>query len=311
MKNRRMGPRLVAIVLLIGVATCLWMAGSNLWAHLRMRTIAVEVVHSSLLIDATGKGNDLDLILRLDLKTTDGSGRTIHWEEGDGPAAYPEEGYDELRHWAPGTRHQVYQLRGQAEEIRLPDAKSPELVQMIIYLFLGVFTGFFAFVFSATLTERSFGVWLVFFLVGVGAFFGAGLFAWFEIPKRLDWPSVVATLEPAPAPEATAEAQPRVVPENVVISPAAQQLLGRSSYKVLRFNGLHAGLGGFGGRYDVLKARCESGDQECRFVVNPHDRWDVEPDAQWDGDLWAPLAIMAVFGLAFCGAGLLIRRFGA
>ncbi len=309
MKKRRLIPRTVLAVMILIGAVCLWGAGTNLWTHLRMRTIPVEVVKSSLHFDALGKGNDLDITLVLDLKTTDGSERAIHWEEDGGPAAYPEEAYDELRLWAPGSRHQIHQVRGQARELRLPDTQSPELVKMGLYLGFGLFTGFFAFAFAATGSERDSGVWLIFFSIGVGAFLGAGLYAWFEVPKRIYWQSVVATLEAAPD-DSTAEAQPLVFPASVVVTPAARKLLERSRYKVLRFNGLHAGLGNFGGRYERLKPRCESGEQECRFVMNPKDRWDVELDAGWDRDFYLPLAVMGVFGLAFGSAGLLIRRFG-
>ncbi len=305
-----MAPRIGFAFLLLLLLGCFWSAATNLWTHLRMRTIPVEVVRSSLLLDAPGDGSDLNLILRLDLKTTDGAERLIHWEDAPGRATYPEEGYDELRRWGPGTRHQIYQIRGQAREFRLPNSRSPELVAMIVYLSLGCFVGFFFFVFRAVANEagppKLVGVWTIFFLVGVGAMIGSALFAWHEIPKRLSWPSVVATLEPVPEP--TAEAPPKPLPDNVVITPAARRLLDHSSYKVLQFDGLHAGLGNFGGSYEELAKRCTSGDQECRFVINPHDRWDVELDARWDETFFFPLIMFLVFGLAFSGAGLMIRR---
>ncbi len=313
MWNKRLGARIAnALVLALGAA-CFWLAGRNLWTHLRMRTVPVEVVRSSLLLDAPGNGSDLDLVLRLDLKTTDGSNRLIHWEGAPGRAAYPEEGYDELRRWAPGTRHQIHQLRGQTSELRLPTGQSPELLAMTIYLVFGFFLGFFLFIFRAVTNEDGPGrlrsIWIIFFAVGVGAILGSALFAWHEIPKRLSWQVVVATLEPTP--EATAEASPKPLPDNVVITPAGRQLLERSSYKVLQFHGLHAGLGNFGGSYESLANRCVSGEQECRFVINPNDRWDVEIEAGWDHTFFFPLLMFLGFGLAFSGAGLMIRRFGA
>ncbi len=310
MWNKRLALRIGFAFLLLPVAGCFWSAGTNLWTHLRMRTIPVEVVRSSLLLDAPGDGSDLNLILRLDLKTTDGAERLIYWADAPGRAAYPEEGYDELHRWAPGTRHRIYQIRGQAQEFRQPGVRSPELVAMTVYLSLGCFIGFFFFVFWTVANEdgprRFVGTWTVFFLVGVGAMIGSALFTWYEIPKRLYWPPVVATLEPVPEP--MAEAPPKPLPDNVVITPAGRQLLERSPYKVLQFNGIHAGLGNFGGSYEQLAERCASGDQECRFLINPNDRWDVELDARWDESFFFPLGMFLVFGLAFGGGGLMIRR---
>lgn len=308
MKKRRwlFGP--ILWTLLLVAAGFLWMAGTNLWSYFRMRTVSVEVIRSSLLFDALGKGNDLDITLLLDLKTTDGSERAIHWEEEGGHAAYPEEAYDVLRHWAPGSLHEIRQMWGQARKIRLPDTQSPELLLFRLYLVVAACVIFFAFAFAASDFDGASGVWLAFFSVGVASFLGAGLFAWFEIPKRISWPSVVATRESAP--DSTAEAPPLVFPDNVAVTPAARKLLERSRYVVLRFNGFHAGLGSFGGRYESLKPRCESGTEMCRFVINPQDRWDVQLNANWDDDFYAPLALLGVFGLAFGGAGLLVRRFG-
>ena len=308
MKKRRwlFGP--ILWTLLLVAAGFLWMAGTNLWSYFRMRTVSVEVIRSSLLFDALGKGNDLDITLLLDLKTTDGSERAIHWEEEGGHAAYPEEAYDVLRHWAPGSLHEIRQMWGQARKIRLPDTQSSELMLFALYLVVAACVIFFALAFAASDIDGASGVWLAFFFVGVAFFVGAGLFAWFEIPKRISWPSVVATRESAPDP--TAEAPPLVFPDNVAVTPAARKLLERSRYVVLRFNGFHAGLGSFGGRYESLKPRCESGKEVCRFVINPQDRWDVELNANWDDAFYAPLAVLGVFGLAFGGAGLLVRRFG-
>ena len=309
MWKKRSALQVGTAILLLLLSGCVLLAGTNLWTHLRLRTIPVEVVRSSLLLDAPSNGSHLELILRLDLKTTDGAERLIHWEEAPGRAAYPEEGYDELRRWAPRTRHQIYQYRGQAREFRLPSTKSPELFAMVVYLFGGFFLGFFLFIFRAVANEdgpRLGGIWIIFFVVGIGAIIGSALFVWHEIPKRLSWPSVVATLEPVT--ETTAEASPKPLPDNVVITPAGRQLLERSSYKVLQFNGLHAGLGNFRGSYEGLANRCASGDQECRFAINPNDRWDVELDARWDETFFFPLLLFLVFGLAFSGAGLIVRR---
>lgn len=303
---------------------CLYFAGRNLWSYLRMRTIPVEVVRSSLFIDApmdaSGQPSDIDYTLRLDLVTTDGSSRPIHWEDAPARAAYPEEAFDELSRWAPGARHQIFQLRGEARAIRLPGSSAgQELDSAIGFLFVGVFFAVFAIALIAVVAEasswfsspwlkRNVGVWLIFAGVGAGALIGDVLFIATQLPKIISWPVAVATSTPAPP-----DYESQLLPPNVLITASARQRLQLHSHRVLTFqwNGatLHAGLGANEGPYDALaNSVCSSSDSLCRFKISPTNRWEIAPDAGWNASFFAPVGMFTLFGVAFGGAGLLIRR---
>ena len=302
---------------------CLCLAARNFWSYLRMRTVPVEVVRSSLLIDAptdvSGQRSDVDYTLRLDLVTTDGSARSIHWEDAPARAAYPEEAFDELTRWAPGAHHQIFQLRGEARAIRLPGSSASQeldsaIALVAISLFFAVFAGTLVAIiadesswFSSPWLKRNIGVWLVFGGVGVGALVGDILFIANQLPKIISWPAAVATSAPAPS-----DYEPRTLPPNVLITAAARQRLQLHTHRVLTFqwNGatLHAGLGSNEGPYDALgNSVCSSSESPCRFKISPSDRWDIATDAGWNSSFFIPVGMFSLFGVAFGGAGLLIR----
>ena len=316
--------RALGIVFALFTLLCLYGTGRNLWKYSRMRTIPVEVVRSSLLIDVppegTGDPSDVDYTLRLDLVTTDGTARPIHWEDVPARAAYPEEAFDELTRWAPGARHEIFQLRGEARAIRLPGASdSQELDAAIFLLCATLFLGFFALTFVALASEESpwflpswlkqhLGVWLVFFSVGMVALGGDFLFITTQLPKIISWPTAVATGAPPPA-----EYDSSSLPPNVVITAAARQRIKAHSHTVLTFqwNGatLHGGLGANEGPYDALAHDvCRSTDPPCRFKISPTDRWNVAAKPGWNVEFFMPVGMFTLFGVAFTGAGLMIRR---
>ncbi len=303
---------------------CLYGFGRNLRTYARMRTVPVEVVRSSLLIDAssdpTGDPTDVDYTLRLDLVTTDGSSRPIHWEDVPARSAYPEEAFDELTRWAPGARHQIFQLRGEARAIRLPGSSaSQELNAAIGFAFATAFFAFFTLTFGAIAGEestwfrrpwlkRNLGVWLVFFSVGVAAFIGDFFFLANQLSKILYWPAAVATMRHAPA-----EYDPQSLPPNVHMTAAARDRLRLRSHEVLTFqwNGatLHGGIGSNEGPYDELAHQaCRSSEESCQFRISPTDRWNVAAKPGWNVEFFMPVGMFTLFGVAFTGAGLMIRR---
>lgn len=303
---------------------CLYGFARNLWTYARMRTVPVEVVRSSLLIEAstdpTADPTDVDYILRLDLLTTDGTTRPIHWEDVPARAAYPEEAFDELTRWTPGSRHEIFQLRGEARAIRLPGSSSwLELNAAIGFLLAVLFFGLFALIigtiageesrwFRNSVFRRHLGVWIVFFTVGVGAFIGDFLFIATQLPKIISWPSVTASLRPAPA-----DYEPQSLPPNVQITEEARKRIQLHPHNVLTFqwNGatLHGGLGANEGPYDALAHdACISTTSPCQFRISPSDRWTVAATPGWNVEFFMPVGMFTLFGVAFTGAGLMIRR---
>lgn len=322
-------PRSKLLLPITGVFTvftllCVYGFAHNLWAYARMRTIPVEVVRSSLLIDAssdvTADPTDVDYTLRLDLITTDGSARPIHWEDVPASAAYPEEAFDELTRWAPGARHQIYQLRGEARAIRLPGSLAlQELNAAIGFLIAIVIFGFFALALGTIAAEESswltnswlrrhLGIWIVFFTVGVCALTGDFLFIATQLPKIVSWTSATATLQSAPA-----DYEPQSLPPNVQITPEARRRIQLHPHNVLTFqwNGatLHGGLGANQGPYDELAREvCISKSTPCHFRISPTDRWNVAAKPGWNVEFFVPVGMFTLFGVAFTGAGLMIRR---
>lgn len=305
-------------------ALCLYGAGHNLWTYARMRTIPVEVVRSSLLIDipsdSIGDPNDIDYTLRLDLLTTDGSARPIHWEDVPARAAYPEEAFDELTRWAPGARHNIFQLRGEARAIRLPGSVvDQELSSAIGFLAAAAFFGLFTIAILTTVGQedswfrnswlkRLLGPWLVFASVGVAALVGDIVFLSYQLPKIVSWPTATATLQ-----SSSAEYEPQSLPPNVQITPAARKRLQTYSHNVITFqwNGatLHGGLGANEGPYDELAREvCTSTSASCQFRISPSDRWNVAAKPGWNVEFFMPVGMFTLFGVAFTGAGLMIRR---
>lgn len=297
------------------VLLCLYGSAKNFWAYSRMRPLPVEVLASSIHTDIT-PARELFHTLKLDLRSTDPGGRALHVEEELDKAYFPEEAYDTLALWPPGSRHTVHTLRGDAREVRLTGLQfSPERSSAFGLLFLAGFLSIFVLIFAAVIFDESpyfarikakrfIGAWTVFFGVGLLPLTGSLFFAWHTVPKLTSWPSVTATLvDPRPAP-----------PPNTTVSPAAREYLSTATYTLYRFpwNGrqIHAGLGDPNAHYqETLALRCAS-NPTCTFKVDPADRWSVVTGTSWGDELFIPFAILFGFGAVFCGAGLLIRRAG-
>jgi hypothetical protein len=267
-----------------------------------------------------GTPGPLELILRLDLVTTDGSPRAIHWEDAPAHAAYPEEAFDELARWAPGSRHSIYQLRGDARAIRLPGAYDyPERSSALSYFFFAAFASVFLLVPLSMLAQidpllehiplvRHVGVWTVFAFTGIACLSGAALFAWYEVPKRISWTPVAATV---------AEVDPQYpsasLPPNAVVTPGARaKLASLPAHRVVTFswNGatLHGGIGHLDGPFDEINSACLPLSRSCEFVISPTNRWDVAPSNRWDATFFAPFILLSLLGLGMGYSGILMRR---
>ncbi len=301
--------------LLLGLF-CIYKIGSNVWAYFHMRVMPVEVVNSSLLVDADSD-RDPFFVLRLDLRSTDSNDRRIRWEEELSQANFIEEAYDELRRWAPGSRHNVQFLRGQAREIRIEvSGFNPELnaaggwafgagfALMVGIPFLGVAAPESSWMRRLGL-HKYLGPWLAFSMFGVFPLLGAIGFAIVETPKRFDWLTVTGT-------RVNHEQMPPA-PPNVEITPQVKEILEekKASFFVrYEWNGrvLYGGLGRHNGAYSELTSACEGQSTNCTFRSSPTNRWEVKRELGFNEDYWAPLGILTIFGVAFTGAGLLVRK---
>ena len=305
---------------------CLFCSVASLWSYWRMRGVPVEVVRSSLVMDApiytAGQPAEPEYSLRLDLLTTDGSNRSIHWADVHGKAVYPEEAYDELTKWRPGSRHMISQIRGEAREIRLAGTQdSPERGAAIYYLFGAVFVAFLMYLALALMDSQGdpwirgsplihlFNLKGGFIAMGAVATLCAVLYAAWHIPKILTWPSVTATVQPAPE-----SYDPASLPPNVTITPAGQRKLEASRHRVITFswNGttIHGGIGVMEGAYDELATSvCGLNGLPCPFWINPNDRWDIAARLGWNAGLFVPAGFFLIIAAAFFGAGFTSRRF--
>jgi hypothetical protein len=198
-----------------------------------MRNLPVEVICSSLLIDApiytAGQPAEPEYSLRLDLLTTDGSRRAIHWNDIHGKAVYPEEAYDELAEWSPGSRYNISQLRGEAREIRLTETQdSPKRSAAGYYLAGAIFVSFLMYL-ALALMESQGDPWVRhslfpirggFETIGAISTVCAVLYAAWYIPKIMRSPTVTATVQSAPD-----SYDPGSLPPNVTITPAGRKHL--------------------------------------------------------------------------------------
>jgi hypothetical protein len=311
----RRSSHLLMRIVLVGLALwslyCLYCAGDRLWTFLRMRNIPVEVVRSSLVIDApiytAGQPAEPQYSLRLDLLTTDGSKRAIKWNDIHGKAVYPEEDYDELAKWSLGSRHTISQLRGEAREIRLAGTQdSPERNAAGYYLAGAIFIAFLMYL-ALALMESQGDPWVPHSLLSIRGGLKtiaaistvcAVLYAAWYIPKIMTWPAVTATVQSAPE-----SYDPATLPPNVTITPAGRKRLESSRHRVITFqwNGttIHGGIGSMEGRYDELAGSAST----LKFWINPEDRWDVAARLGWNAGLFVPAGFFLIVAAAFFAAG--------
>lgn len=309
----------VGLLFLLLTLWMVWIAARNGLAYLRMRTVAVSVADSKLRI-SKGEGDTLEYTLGLALVATGDGDRQILEEVDLEHAVYPEEAFDELAFWAPGTRHTISFLRGQAREVRLPgNGDSPELnaaagATIAAGLFLLV-----AVAMLAGLAEeqswvrrfawgRSIGVWTVFLFFGLAPLFGSIAFGWAYWQRANTWLPVTAHLL-----DAKHRFDAAALPPRVEITPDAAQLLTGHPYALLEFSlgnrTLHGGRGGYH-QHGVLDSLREPADTAAGypFRINPRNRWEVSGDPLWGEQFWAPFGILLLFGVAFTGASVLVRR---
>jgi len=327
MRNLSVRARIFFAFVALCLLGCIYGFATNLWTYMRLRAVPVDVVRSSLLIDIPRHTDSPytypDFILRLDLKTADGGDRVLHWEDAAGLAAYPEEAFDELARWAPGTRHTIYQIRGDAREIRLPGGpRLPEVNGISGYGFGIIFFGFAVVICVGMFAESNSrfdfprlkqfaGVWLIFFSFGVLMAGGAVAFVISEVPRHFTWARMTAGVGPS-----ITKYDPSTFPSNVHMTEAAQQKLESAPRRVLTtiWNGtpIHAVMGRMDGVYDGLSAVCGSFDSDtsCEFHMSPTNRWGVIGKYRWGGEFFVPLGMFTLFGTVFCGVGLMIKRDG-
>lgn len=295
---------------------CLYGAVTSYIAHARMRTIPVEVVASALTIDEWEYDSEYDpalgFTLTLDLRTTDGSARSIHTELFLSRAAHPEEAFDELAKWAPKSTHNVYQLRGDARAIRLPGGNDfQERTAGNGYLFGAILLAVIAFVVHAAFSDLQ-RIPVGPILLGSSALFWCLIigFLWSTVPRIFSGPNATASITVAP------ETYPdESLPPQVTVTPAGRARL--DIYKaiprhILTFNWngrtIHGGLGLQRDAYSMIAAECPATASTCDFDISPTDRWDVQPRAGWNAAFFAPLFLLLVFGIGLTCMGLYFNR---
>lgn len=289
---------------LIGVL-CAWNAIDDFRLAASMRQTRAKVVDAKLTIDwgrAEVDSYEEPLYeLVLDFVATDGSGRTFHWEGDPDQAIYPEEAIDALSLFAVGSEHTVSTLRGNARALRLEGFESsPEMGKGFGWTFGAVFAGIIAlaaFASSSLDGDGPVGPWMVFVGFGIVPLLGSIPLGIIGFQKVTSWRQVTATVAKQEAPFDVAQLPPRVL-----VTAKAKENLPQHAYLRMEFewNGkrLHAGKGRWHGPYDRVGEK---------FYVSPTDRWAVQENLSWGEDFFLPAGIVAFFGIAFTGAGFVIR----
>ena len=300
-------------------------AVSNFRAYFTMRSAEVRVLASDMKIDFfpapdSESSSFMGYQLRLKLETTDDAKRQISWETDAGKAAYPEEALDELKDWAPGSIHRIQFLRGAARSIRIEGLeRSPELEAGIGSIIgLGIFGLIALCCFTASRFEEEerggkkstfLRPWLLFASFGALPLIGWVVFTasfilrantW--IPLSVQVPAEVKVFDLAS------------MPANVEISDSAKEKLRSSEYRLFTFpwNGkvLHGGIGYLGGEFDDNSGSGQRSSGTMNFHISPTNRWALQVNLGKGEDFWVPFAALLFFGLAFTGAGLMIRKMG-
>lgn len=276
-------------------AVVLWRSGSSAYSYFDMRSAEVLVKTSRLSIDHNPSPNEppYEYAIDVELETTDSSHRRINERLELPEAGCPEEAYDELAHWAPGSIHQIYLLRGDATDIRLEPGRgtNQELTEAAMWLFPGVFAllGWMAFQDAdGKLGAHAFS--LVFFVFGIPLLLsGLGIIGqcvW----KRFGWQqSEVKVIE------ATRRWDPALAPAGTKIHPvAAQKLTEMGPYRLAEFS--------FNGRKLRLGLSAEASGSTYQFWVNPSNRFDYTWDP-WYRATGPDVFVFLLMGLVFSGIG--------
>jgi hypothetical protein len=300
-----------------------YLAIRNFRAYFTMRSAEVRVLASDLKIDFFPAPDSesapfVGYLLRLKLETTDDAKRQISWETEAGKAAYPEEAFDELQDWAPGSVHRIQFLRGEARAIRIETLeRSPELESGIgSTLALGIFGLIALFCFTASKIEEGdrsgkeptfWGPWLLF--VGFGAL---PLIGWAVFTASFIWKANTWIPLSVQVPTEAKAFNLASAPANVEISDSAKEKLKSSEYRLFTFpwNGkmLHGAIGYLGGEFDDNSGAGLRRSDTLNFHISPTNRWALQVNFGKGEDFWVPFLMLLFFGLAFTGAGLGIRK---
>lgn len=311
----------VGLVLGLLVVWMLWIALKNTVAYARMRKAEVVVAGSTLRVHgserASGEFEPHWYSLQLALETVGEDKRQIVDEIDLDKAVYIEEALDELEYWKAGSRHQVRYLRGDAREVRLEGTSSPEVARAIAALFGAMMFAFPALAIVAGMSEedgwiqrfrwgKSLGAWVVFLAVGVVCLLGALAFLVGYVVKAQTWVEVEAKMVVAER-----KFEDVVLPANVQMDAAAKKSLADQPYQLLEYElggrKLHGGIGR-GVRHGVLDNMTGESTGILQFRSDPIDRWEVSQDPLWGENFWVPFGAFGIFGLAFSGASLMVRR---
>ncbi len=300
-----------------------YLAIRNFNAYFSMRSAEVRVLASSMKIDVmpppdSDSASYVGYLLRLRLQTTDSYARNLSWETEAGKAAYPEEALDELRAWAPGTVHKIQFLRGDARNLRIEELdRSPELESAIgSVIVIGIFGMIMMFcMVAARADDRSFakgffGPWLLFVGFGMMPMLGWIGFTASHIWKVATWQKVTAQV-----PEQITIFDAAKLPPNVEITDRAKERLANTEYRLFTFpwNGqtLHGAVGTVGtlsGEFDYDNNTLPRPAGALHFHISPVNRWALQVNLGRGEDFWVPFGMLLLFGLAFMGAGLTIRK---
>ncbi len=311
---------IAGLLLLALTILSLWFSAKNFWTYARMRSVDVSVAASSLRVDATpperGETSGwLFYYLQLDFRAEDGSGRKLHWEGEAGRAAYPEEAFDELRLWGPGTRHRIQIIRGNARELRLNEMEQPELEAGTGLLILAAMLGMIALAMLVGLGDensplrrfafgRRLGIWTIFFGFGLLPLLGWGGFTASHVYRMATWQETSARRV-----EAGHRFDAAQLPKGVEVTPAARAILAEAKYDLIEYEWRGQRVRGGIGHFEGVHSHLGSADR-LRFRISPKNRWELSEKLGWNADFWAPFGVLLFFGVAFCGAGLLIKKTG-
>lgn len=295
----------------------------NFYVYYSMRSAEVRVLESSMKIDMMPSPYARSLpyvgyLLRLRLQTTDAYLRELSWEMEAGKATYPEEAFDELRAWAPGTIHKIQFLRGDARSLRIEEVeRSPELESAIGSAKLSAFLS--AIVILCLVAARAddrifakglFRPWLVF--CGFGLIF---LLSWIGFTTSQIWRAATWRKVTVQVPEQVTKLDAATLPANVEITSKAKEKLANTEYRVFPFewNGrtLHGAVatrGSLHGEFDGSYSASSGMPGPLRFHISPDNRWDLQVELGRGKDFWLPFGMFLIFGLGLAGAGVSLRK---
>jgi hypothetical protein len=297
-----------------------YLAIRNFTAYFTMRSTEVRVLASSMKIDIMPAPDSdsspyLGYLLRLNLQTTDDTPRNLSWETEAGKAVYPEEALDELQAWAPGTVHKIQFLRGDARSLRIEELeRSPELESAIgCLIVIALFSMIMIFCLVAAradepkLAKAFFGPWLIFVGFGMMPLLGWIGFTTSHVWKAITWLPVSVDI-----PEQSTKLDPATLPPNVEITQAAKEKLESNEYRVFTFpwNGklLSGAVGSLQGEFDDHENAFRRKPGPLSFRISPVNRWALQVNFGKGEAFWVPFGILLLFGIAFTGAGLFVRK---